>query len=332
MASVRGQPTGRNSVAAHSAFRDVDDQIAAGCEAYGAGRVSPERSRGQRVCDRRYVVGPARRVAREAPRAVSATAGDVKDALAQHADPNDAANLQRYFKTGPGEYGEGDVFIGVRVPATRGVAKAFVDLPLGELDSLLDSDVHEHRLAALIILTKQFARASKPTRLDVDGRAEIVDVYLAAVRRGRVNNWDLVDASAEHIIGSWLADEPRELLAVLAGSESLWERRVALLSTFAFIKRDDASTSLELAERLLPERTDLIQKALGWMLREIGWRVDRTVLTDFLETHAGSMGRTALSYATEHLHPAERARYRAMRPWPRRSDPTLLLVRESGHR
>ena len=239
------------------------------------------------------------------------TAANVTAALDEVADRQDAAHLQRFFKTGPGEYGEGDVFIGVRVPATRRVAKRFASLVLDEVDTLLDSAVHEHRLCALLILNAQYAAASKAG--DEARQEAIVDRYLVAVRRARVNNWDLVDASADHIIGQWLFDKPRELLLELAESESMWERRVALLSTFAFTKRGDPSTTLSLCERLLPDRTDLIQKAVGWMLREVGKRVDRGVLTTFLNQHAASMGRTALSYATEHVDPTERARYRAMR-------------------
>ncbi|MBF6437117.1 DNA alkylation repair protein [Nocardia cyriacigeorgica] len=243
----------------------------------------------------------------------NATAEQVRAALAEHADPADAVHLQRFFKTGPGEYGEGDVFIGVRVPATRTVAKRFAALALTEIDELLDSPVHEERLAGLIILNTRFERASKPRTFDEAARAEMVRFYLDAVRRGRVNNWDLVDVSAERIVGPWLLDKPRELLFELADSDSLWERRVALLSTFAFIKAGDASTTFALSERLLTDRHDLIQKALGWMLREVGKRVDRQLLIDFLDRHAAEMGRTALSYATEHLDPESRARYRAMR-------------------
>ncbi|BDT89307.1 DNA alkylation repair protein [Nocardia cyriacigeorgica] len=241
------------------------------------------------------------------------TAEQVRAALVEYADPADAVHLQRFFKTGPGEYGEGDVFIGVRVPATRSVAKRFAALPLSEIGVLLDSPVHEERLAALIILNNRFAKASKPRTFDEAARAEMVRFYLDAVRRGRVNNWDLVDVSAERIVGPWLLDKPRDLLFELADADALWERRVALLSTFAFIKAGDASTTFAVAERLLGDRHDLIQKALGWMLREVGKRVDRQLLTDFLDRHAAQMGRTALSYATEHLDPEARAVYRAMR-------------------
>ncbi|MFE7718792.1 DNA alkylation repair protein [Nocardia rhizosphaerihabitans] len=241
------------------------------------------------------------------------TADQVRSALAELANPADAQHLQRFFKTGPGEYGEGDVFLGVRVPATRKVAKQFATLPLKQIGELLDSPVHEERLAALLILNARFAAASKPRTRDDAARAEMVEFYLDAVRRGRVNNWDLVDASAEHVIGPWLLDQDRTLLFQLAQQDSLWERRVALLSTFAFIKAGDASTTLELAAKLLDDRRDLIQKALGWMLREVGKRVDPAVLTGFLDVYAPSMGRTALSYAAEHLSPELRTAYRAMR-------------------
>ncbi|MEU8896526.1 DNA alkylation repair protein [Nocardia sp. NPDC048505] len=239
------------------------------------------------------------------------TAELVRAALAEVADPADAIHLQRFFKTGPGEYGEGDVFLGVRVPATRAVAKRFAGLPLSGIGELLDSPVHEERLAGLVILNARFARAAKPRTRDVAAQREMVEFYLDAVRRGRVNNWDLVDVSAENIVGPWLLDRPRDLLFALAQSDSLWERRVALLSTFAFIKAGDATTTFELGELLLDDRRDLIQKALGWMLREVGKRVDRLLLLGFLDRNAARMGRTALSYATEHLTPDQRAHYRA---------------------
>lgn len=234
------------------------------------------------------------------------TAADVIAALDEVADPSDATHLQRYFKTGPGEYGEGDVFIGVRVPAIRKVATRFRHLDPDAVDELLDSVVHEHRACALLILDAQFERG-------IGRRAEIVERYLAALRRGRINNWDLVDSSAGYILGAWLLDKERALLFELAASASLWERRVAMIATSAFIAAGDPSATFELAERLLSDRADLIQKAVGWMLREAGKRVGRDVLTAFLDEHAASMGRTALSYATEHLTPDERARYRAMK-------------------
>ncbi|WP_198295490.1 DNA alkylation repair protein [Diaminobutyricimonas sp. LJ205] len=153
---------------------------------------------------------------------------------------------------------------------------------------------------------------------DEPARAALHAAYLDAVRAGRVNNWDLVDCSAEYLVGEYLAGESQAgrslvLLDDLAASESLWERRVAVLATFAFIKQGDAAPTLHLAERLLADREDLIHKAVGWMLREVGKRVDRATLTGFLDAQAARMPRTMLSYATEHLDPAERAHYRALR-------------------
>ena len=232
-------------------------------------------------------------------------AADVRAALAEHADAADAVHLQRFFKPAPGDYGEGDVFIGVRVPATRSVVKRFRDLELSQIDLLLDDPVHEHRLAGVLLLVEHYR--SEPEA--------VFDTYLAAVARGRVNNWDLVDASAEHIVGPEVRSgrAPQALLDDLAASADLWERRVAVLATFDFIKHGDAGPTLRLCERLLGDRHDLIQKAPGWMLREAGKRVSPSALTGFLDEHAAAMPRTMLSYAVEHLDPATRARYRAMR-------------------
>ncbi len=242
-----------------------------------------------------------------------ATAIAVKDALALVGSPERALHSARFFKTGPGEYGQGDVFLGVTVPATRGVVKRFAGLPLAEVDVLLDSPVHEHRLAALLILVAQFRRASKPGVRDDATRRRLAEFYLAAVRRGRVNNWDLVDSSAPTLLGEYLLDRPRDVLFELAASDVLWERRVAMVATAGLINAGDASTTLEIADVLVDDRADLIQKAVGWMLREVGKRVDRATLVSFLDTHAARMGRTALIYATEHLSPEERVRLRALR-------------------
>ncbi|MEV5652752.1 DNA alkylation repair protein [Nocardia sp. NPDC052254] len=244
------------------------------------------------------------------------TAADVARAVDEAADPDRVAVLRSFFKTGPGEYGEGDVFVGVSVPKSRAIAGRFAALPISEIETLLASAVHEHRFVALVIANNAMAKAGKTRARDRAAEAaqrELVDMYLTAVRGGRVNNWDLVDVSAENILGPWLLERPRGLLGELAQADSLWERRVALLSTFAFIKAGDASTTFELCERLLDDRRDLIQKALGWMLREVGKRIDRALLTGFLDEHAQDMGRTALSYATEHLEPTTRAAYRAQR-------------------
>lgn len=233
------------------------------------------------------------------------TAADVRAALAEHADPADAVHLQRFFKTAPGEYGAGDVFLGVRVPATRLVVKRFRGLDPGEIELLLDSEVHEHRLAAVLLLVEAYPKDPESVYVQ----------YLAAVARGRVNNWDLVDSSSEHIVGPHLrlGRAPMSVLDELASSPDLWERRVAVLATFDFIKHGDAGPALRLSEALLSDRHDLIHKATGWMLREAGKRVSREALLAFLGAHAAAMPRTMLSYATEHLTPEERAHFRGLR-------------------
>ena len=229
------------------------------------------------------------------------TADDVKAALATEADPARALELARFFKTGPGQYGEGDRFLGLTVPTTRRLVKPFLDLPLHQVSTLLDSEYHEHRFVGVLILVAQYRNAPQTT----------ADFYLAAVRRDRVNNWDLVDASAEFILGEYLFERPRGVLFELAASDSVWERRVAIISTFGFIKHGDASTTLEIASVLLPDRHDLIRKAVGWMLREVGKRVDRALLISYLDANAARMSRTTLSYATEHLTAQQRLHYRA---------------------
>lgn len=229
----------------------------------------------------------------------------VARALAEVAVPDDARELARYFKTGKGGYGAGDKFIGVRVPGVRAIAKQSADLSPADLNDLLDSEFHEHRFAALAILVLQYKRAAP------DEQERIYDFYLAAMRRGRINNWDLVDASAEFIVGEHLYGRERDILFRLARSGIVWERRIAVLSTFAFLKHGDASTTLELAAALLDDRHDLIHKAVGWMLRETGKRVDRDLLVGFLRQHAADMPRVMLRYATEHLTQAERVYFRS---------------------
>jgi 3-methyladenine DNA glycosylase AlkD len=238
------------------------------------------------------------------------TAEAVQAALAEQANPKAVPSFQRFCKTGVGEYGEGDIFIGVRVPANRIVAKRFSTLPLGEIDRLLDSPIHEHRQAALIMLVYRFLAASKPSTRDDNLRGELSSFYVAAVKRGRVNNWDLVDVSAEHLLGDYLEDRPRQLLFDLASSSQLWERRVAVIATFAFIKRKDGSTTFELAKKLLNDPEPLMHKAVGWMLRETGKRINQKVLTSFLDQHAAQMPRVMLSYAVEHLSIKQRTHYR----------------------
>lgn len=231
------------------------------------------------------------------------SATDVQRALQGYANDYHAVVLQGFFKTSEGQYGEGDVFIGVRVPQTRAVCKEYKDLPLSEIQKLLDSVVHEHRLAALIILALQFSNA------DPVERRAIYDLYLKNLYKGRINNWDLVDTSADKIVGAYLTDKPRDILYQLAKSDDLWEKRVAMISTFWFIKKGEPATALEIAEILLHDTHDLIQKAVGWMLREIGKRCDEQILTNFLDEHAHDMPRTALRYSIERLGPELKRHY-----------------------
>ncbi len=222
-------------------------------------------------------------------------------------DPERAAGQARFFKTGPGEYGEGDVFAGIRVPVLRTEAKRLRGLSRESVEALLDDDVHEVRQLALFVATAEAAAAG------AGEREKWVQLYRDAVHRGRVDNWDLVDCSADPILGTWLVSrgDHRELLD-WAASPDLWCRRVGIIGTFAFTKAGRAQAILDVAPVVIDDRRDLIQKALGWMLRELGKRVDRQLLLDYLEAHAADLGRTALSYATEHLTPEQRAHFRSL--------------------
>ncbi|MCP2177645.1 DNA alkylation repair protein [Williamsia maris] len=227
------------------------------------------------------------------------------DALA---DPVRAQGAQRFFKTGPGDYAEGDRFVGVPVPQLRSLTRTFTGLEPSGVITLLDSAMHEHRLIGLFLLRDGFERAATDDR-----RERWVELYLEAVRGGRVNNWDLVDSSADPILGEWLIDRPRGLLAELAADDTLWTRRVGVVATFAFLKRGDAAALYEVAPLVIADRRDLIQKAFGWMLPEAGKRCDAEELLAYLGDNAPAMGRTALSYATEHLDVTTRAELRALR-------------------
>jgi len=229
------------------------------------------------------------------------TAQLIKEALLRFGNAGKASHATCFFKTGKGEYGEGDRFIGSTVPETRMVAKANSQAPLIELDRLLDDEMHECRLCALMILVAQFKRA------DERKRKEIVDFYLS--RTSRVNNWDLVDLSAYHIVGEWLKDkEDRSLLYQLAESRLLWDQRIAVVSTLAFIRKHDFSDILKLAEMFLTHPHDLMHKACGWMLREAGKR-DEKALTGFMDSYSRVMPRTMLRYAIERLTPEQKRNY-----------------------
>ena len=224
-------------------------------------------------------------------------ARDLQTRLRSLANPADAAFLAGFFKTGPGEYGAGDVLIGVRVPVIRKLATEFKSLgPLSEIERLLHSKVHEARLAALIILVMQFAEAGPATRK--------ASYHLYLANTALVNNWDLVDVSAPHVVGGFLADKSRRPLDRLARSAWLWDRRISLLATFHFIRRGQFADTLRIAELLLADPHDLIHKAAGWMLREVGKR-DVRALERFLARHGPSMPRTMLRYAIERF-PADR--------------------------
>jgi 3-methyladenine DNA glycosylase AlkD len=225
----------------------------------------------------------------------------IRKEIKRLADPEKAKILQRFFKTGPGQYGEGDVFAGITVPVTRKLVRKYCDLPLGDAAELLKSPIHEERLLALLILVEKARRGDDATR------KRIYALYLKNTRT--INSWDLVDLSAEHIVGAWLAGRDREKLYRLAKSKSLWERRIAIVATFHDIKRGRPDHTLALADVLMGDRHDLIHKAVGWMLREVGKRCSADTLRAFLRTRYRSMPRTMLRYAIEHFPADERKAY-----------------------
>ena len=230
------------------------------------------------------------------------SAAHIRKALRKFATPARAAGVAKFFKTAAGEYGAGDKFIGVTVPEQRLIARQFRTLPLEESDKLLTSPIHEERLTALLILVDQFNGAQR-----APARRKVFHHYMKRLKF--VNNWDLVDASAEHIVGGWLDDKPRELLDRLATSKHLWSRRVAIVSTLHFIRKGDATDALRIAAALLDDPHDLIHKATGWMLREVGKRVSPAQLRAFLQRHAAHMPRTMLRYAIERFPTRERAKW-----------------------
>jgi 3-methyladenine DNA glycosylase AlkD len=216
------------------------------------------------------------------------------------ADPGRAAFLQRFFKTGKGQYAEGDTLLGIAVPRTRDIVKRSPALPLAEIRQLLLSEYHEARLAGFLFLVKQFRKAPEA------GRKKIFDFYLQHARRA--NNWDLVDTSCRDLAGLYLLDKAdRTALYRLAESDCLWEQRIAIVSTWTFIKYHQFADTLALAEKLLHHPHDLLHKAVGWMLREVG-KKDKDALCGFLDAHHTTMPRTTLRYAIEHFPPAERTR------------------------
>ena len=218
--------------------------------------------------------------------------------LRQHIDAEKAIVLPRFFKTGRGEYGEGDKFLGITVPHIRLVAKQYGHAPLEVVNRLLDSEWHECRMCALLILVMQYKKATE------EDKQAIFNLYLS--RTERINNWDLVDLSAPGIVGEHLYPcTDRSILYRLAESPLLWDRRIAMVSTLTFIRRGDFNDTFALADKLVTSRHDLMQKAVGWMLREMGKR-DIALLRIFLDKHAATMPRTMLRYAIEKMDSAER--------------------------
>lgn len=228
------------------------------------------------------------------------TLGALRRDLRAEADADDAVHLQRFFKTGPGQYGEGDRFLGVRVPVLRRLARDYRSLPVDDALALLQSRWHEERLLGLLLLVGVYKQGV------ADDKQAVYDAYLAHTRH--INNWDLVDASAEHIVGPHVSPDRLDVLERLARSPDLWERRIAMLATFHWIKQGQFAPALRIATLLLTDRHDLIHKAVGWMLREIGKR-DRAAEKAFLQQHYRAMPRTALRYAIEHFPEPERRRY-----------------------
>lgn len=230
----------------------------------------------------------------------------IEKALQKAGNKEKAVFLKRFFKTEKGQYGYGDEFIGVTVPVQRSIARMYIDAPESDLTFLLASKIHEYRLTALIILVYQFNRGNPLTR------KKIYTYYLSKTKR--INNWDLVDASARDIVGEYLLDHPieKKILHKLAKSENLWERRIAIVATWAFIRNNQFQNTLQLSELLFTDTHDLIHKAVGWMLREVGKR-DCETLIGFLNVHAHEMPRTALRYAIEHFPKKDRIRYMNMK-------------------
>lgn len=219
------------------------------------------------------------------------TLRELKNEMARLANPNQAQLLQGFFKTGKGQYGEGDVFLGIKVPVQRNLAKKYRDLDWKGIQRLLDSKIHEHRLTALFILTGRYNRA------DDKEKKEIFDFYLRNTKN--INNWDLVDSSAPIIVGNYLLGRKKNILRKFAKSANLWERRIAILSTLAFICNGRCKDTFAVAEMLLKDEHDLIHKAAGWMLREVGKRISEEEEKKFLRKHYKNMPRTMLRYAIE---------------------------------
>ena len=220
------------------------------------------------------------------------TAKEIQKQLESLANPEKKVVLQRFFKTGKGEYGEGDVFMGVTVPQIRQTAQENRTMPFAEVETMLKSPIHEMRMCALLVLVDLFQKTKK------EDQKPIVDFYLSNTQY--INNWDLVDLSCYKILGTYLQDKPRNVLYRLANSATMWEQRISIVSTLAFIRKGDFKDTLAISERLLSHPHDLMHKAVGWMLREVAKKDEKLVL-EFIQKHYSQMPRTALRYAIERL-------------------------------
>ena len=224
----------------------------------------------------------------------------LQKSLREIADPNIAKHSMRFFKTGKGEYGEGDRFLGIRVPVLRQLAKKYRDIGLSDIKKIIQSSFHEERLCALIILVEKFSKGTEKEKTD------IFNLYLGIIKN--INNWDLVDSSAHYIIGVYLENRSRDILYKMAESDNIWERRIAIMSTFHLIKKNMFKDALKISEVLLKDKEDLIHKAVGWMLREIGKR-DILAEKNFLDKHYHDMPRTMLRYSIEKFQEKDRQKY-----------------------
>jgi 3-methyladenine DNA glycosylase AlkD len=225
---------------------------------------------------------------------------EIQNKMVSLSNSEDGLFLQKFFKTGPGQYGEGDLFRGIRVPVLRKLSQAYKDISLEQAELLLHSEFHEDRLLALLMLVRKYSASNETLKLDIHR------LYLKNTQY--INNWDLVDSSAEHIVGAFLIDKDKGLLYRLAQSSSMWERRIAIIATFHFIKRNMFDETLRIAEILLADKEDLIHKAVGWMLREVGKR-DLLREETFLNAHYRQMPRTMLRYAIEKFPEDKRLGY-----------------------
>lgn len=230
---------------------------------------------------------------------------DVVRELKKVSSPQKAQILQKFFKTGLGEYGEGDIFLGVTVPQQREIVKKYWEIDLKNVEKLLQTKIHEYRLTALLILVKKFEQALKEK--DSKKQKQILELYLKNIKY--INNWDLVDLTAPNIVGNYLLDKDRSVLYRLVVSPNLWARRISILATYAFIKKGEYKDTLKIAEILLKDQEDLIQKAVGWMLREVGKRISQDIEESFLKKYYQIMPRTMLRYAIERFEEVKRKKY-----------------------